>query len=512
MSNDPGSFQEDEELYRFLVENTSDGFFIAEVPSGKFLFLNRRICEIFGYLPEEAKDTSIWDVLSAEEHEIVKEKMRAAVKDGKPSSRRSVYAMRRKDKSVFKAEVSLSYAEFRGKNILQGILRDVTEQIYLQEQLRHAQKMEAIGILAGGIAHEFNNLMQAVSGYTELLLLNRNIDDPARQKLEAIRKSTERASELTRQILIFSQKVEKKLQIVKLNHEVMRIHKLLKKTFPKMIDIRLNLDANLRDIQADPALISQVMMNLCINARDAMNESGILFINTANIELEEKYYRNHPELKPGKYVLLSISDTGCGMSREVMRHLFEPFYSTKGRGKGTGLGLAMVYGIMKEHGGHIVCYSEPGVGTTFKIYLPVSQDAESELICKSGIEKSLTGSESILLVDDEEFIRSSGRELLTRFGYAVLTAGDGESALEICREKRGEIDLVILDMLMPGMGGKKCLKELLGIDPLAKIVLASGYSPDGMASEAADIGAKGFIGKPYPVNELLTLIREVLDH
>ncbi|NJL60327.1 MAG: hypothetical protein HC887_12535 [Desulfobacteraceae bacterium] len=165
------------------------------------------------------------------------------------------------------------------------------------------------------------------------------MDDSARQKLEAIRKSTERASELTRQILIFSQKVEKKLQIVKLNHEVMRIHKLLKKTFPKMIDIRLNLDANLRDIQADPALISQVMMNLCINGRDAMGDSGILFINTANICLDEKYYRNHPELKPGKYVLLSISDTGCGMSKEVMQHLFEPFYSTKGKGKGTGLGV-----------------------------------------------------------------------------------------------------------------------------------------------------------------------------
>ncbi len=512
MSNDQSSFQEDEELYRFLVENTSDGFFIAEVPSGKFLFLNRRVCEIFGYLPEETKDASIWDALAPEDYGTAKEKIQAALKDGKSYFRRSVYAMRRKDKSVFKAEVSVSYAEFRGRQVLQGILRDVTEQIYLQEQLRHAQKMEAIGILAGGIAHEFNNLMQAVSGYTELLLLNRNMDDSGRQKLEAIRKSTERASELTRQILIFSQKVEKKLQIVNLNHEVMRIHKLLKKTFPKMIDIRLSLEPNLHDIQADPALISQVIMNLCINARDAMNDNGILFIDTANTCLDEKYYRNHPELSPGKYVLLSISDTGCGMSKEVMQHLFEPFYSTKGKGKATGLGLAMVYGIMKEHGGHIICYSEPGIGTTFKIYLPVSPESESELICKSGIGKSLKGTETILLVDDEEFIRSSGKELLTRFGYAVMTAGDGEAAIEICREKSEEIDLVILDLLMPGMGGKKCLKEILAIKPLAKIILASGYSPDGMAFEASSIGAKGFIGKPYPVNELLTLIREVLDH
>jgi len=503
------SLRESEELYRFLVENTPDGFFIAEIPSGKLSFVNSKLCEIFGVSPEKAGEISIWNGLSPEEHEIVSERIHKVIKDTTPSPRRYIYSMRRMDGTTFKGEVSLSNMMFREKMVIQGIVRDVTEQIRLQDQLRHAQKMEAIGTLAGGIAHEFNNLMQAVSGYTELLLLNTALDSPSKQKLEAIRKSTQRASELTRQILIFSQKVESKVLPVRLNHEVMRIFKLLKKTLPKMIEIKVSSDEHVRDIQADPALIGQILMNLSINARDAMPDGGTLFISTSDVFLDEQYYRNHPELKPGHYALLSISDTGCGMDKETKQHLFEPFYTTKGTGKGTGLGLAMVYGIVKEHGGHIVCYSESGMGTTFRIYLPVADPPKD--IPELASEKYPGGTETILLADDEEFIRNSGKELLERFGYTVLIAADGEEALEIYRQKSDSIDLVMLDLLMPGMGGKKCLEEILAIHPAAKVLIASGYSQDKINTEAMAIGAAEFIGKPYQVGELLKIIRKVSD-
>lgn len=503
------SLRESEELYRFLVENTPDGFFIAEIPSGKLSFVNSKLCEIFGISPEQAGEVSIWDALSPEEHEIVSERIYKSLNNPKPSPRRYTYTMRRMNGTTFKGEVSLCNMMFRGKMVIQGIVRDVTEQMRLQDQLRHAQKMEAIGTLAGGIAHEFNNLMQAVSGYTELLLLNKSLDNSSKQKLEAIRKSTQRASELTRQILIFSQKVESRLQTVKLNHEVMRIFKLLKKTLPKMIDINVSQDEHIRDIQADPALIGQILMNLSINARDAMPDGGTLSISTADVFLDEQYYRNHPELRPGYYALLSVSDTGCGMNKETMQHLFEPFYTTKGMGKGTGLGLAMAYGIVREHGGHIICYSEPGMGTTFKIYLPAAEPPTD--IPEPAPEKYPGGTETILLADDEDFIRNSGKELLERFGYTVLIASDGEQALEIYRNKSDKIHLVMLDLLMPGMGGKKCLEEILAIRSSAKILIASGYSQDKINAEAMNIGAAEFIGKPYQVGELLRIIRNVLD-
>ena len=388
---------------------------------------------------------------------------------------------------------------------------DITEKKKLEAQLQQAQKMEAIGTLAGGIAHDFNNMLQAISGYTQILLMGKKASDPDYEKLEAIEKSAQRASDLTKRLLIFSRKVESKLRPIDLNQEIEQVSKMLERTIPKMINIELHLAENLKIINADPAQIEQIMMNLGVNARDAMPDGGRLIFETENVILDEQYCKIHLGARPGKYVKLSISDTGHGMDREILSHIFEPFYTTKETGKGTGLGLAMVYGIVKNHGGYIMCYSEPGEGTTFKIYFPIIEKEIKTMESKEEKVPIKGGSETILLVDDEEAIRELGEDIFTRFGYTVLMASDGESALEIYSEKKEEINLVILDIIMPGIGGRRCLEKLLKMNPRVKVIIASGYSINGPTKEVLEAGAKGFISKPYDMRGMLKTVRKILD-
>ena len=407
-----------------------------------------------------------------------------------------------------------------GEPYITGIGRNVTERILaereikkLNKQMLQAQKMEAVGTLAGGIAHDFNNLLQGILGYTQILLLSRDESDPDTTRLEEIEKATQRARELTQQLLAFSRKVETKPRPVDLNQEVEQVRKLLERTIPKMITMELHLEERLDVIHADPAQLEQVMMNLGVNARDAMPDGGRLVFETENLTLDEEYCETHLGARPGRYVLLSISDTGHGMNRETLEHIFEPFFTTKEVGKGTGLGLAMVYGIIKSHGGYIMCYSEPGEGTTFKIYLPVREGDQPapETETKSVAAMPEGGSETILLVDDEGILRDIGKTILEQFGYTVLLAPDGETALEVYRENLEDISLVILDLIMPGMGGKRCLEEILKQDPQAKVVIASGYSINGRPKEALDRGARAFVKKPYEVTQMLREVRKVLD-
>jgi len=393
-----------------------------------------------------------------------------------------------------------------------SIYEDITEKKKLEAQLQQAQKMEAIGTLAGGIAHDFNNILQAISGYAQILLMGKKASDPDYKKLEAIEKSAQRASDLTKQILIFSRKVETKLRPVDLNNEIKQVFKMLERTIPKMINIELHLVENLKIINADPAQIEQIMMNIGVNARDAMPNGGRLIFETENVILDEHYCKTHLESKPGKYVKLSISDTGHGMDKETLKYIFDPFYTTKETGKGTGLGLAMVYGIVKSHNGYIMCYSEPDEGTIFKIYFPVIKKGTERIEPKEEKFPIKGGNETILVVDDEEAVRELGKNILTRLGYTVLTASDGESALEIYREKKKEINLVILDIIMPGMGGRKCLEELLNMNPEVRIIIASGYSINGPTKKILEAGAKDFIGKPFDINQMLKVVRETLDN
>ena len=363
-----------EERYRSLVENTLDGYFICEIPSARIMFVNKRGCDLFGYTMKEALNLTLWDTVAPDDHAMLQERMEKRIKDEELSPEKTVYTGRRKDGSMFRAEAATSIVMFQGKPAMQGVFKDVTEQERLEQQLQQAQKMEAIGTLAGGIAHDFNNLLQAILGYTQILTMEKGENDPDLSRLQQIENSAMRASELTQQLLAFSRKVESKLRPVDLNLEVKQVEKLLKRTIPKMINIELHLQENLQVVNADPAQVEQVMMNLGVNARDAMPEGGKLIIETENAFLDEHYCRTHPGAAVGQYVCLSMTDTGDGMDRETLDHIFEPFYTTKDVGKGTGLGLSMVYGIVKSHRGYIMCYSEPGAGSTFKIYLPAVEE------------------------------------------------------------------------------------------------------------------------------------------
>jgi PAS domain S-box-containing protein len=384
------------------------------------------------------------------------------------------------------------------------------EREKLHRQLIHAQKMEAVGTLAGGIAHDFNNLLQGIQGYAELLILCDEIPASQHQKLDAISRAVERGRDLVQRLLTFARKVEGSFRPVNLNREIRYIRKLLVRTLPKMIDIELRLRDGLSGIQADPVQIEQVLMNLAVNAGDAMPEGGRIVIETDEVVLDGAYCDARPEASPGPHVVLSVTDTGHGMTADIISSIFNPFFTTKEVGKGTGLGLAMVFGIVKDHGGHTTCYSEEGRGSVFNIYLPAigpvaGDEGEPPAAAIVG------GTETILLVDDEPAIRDFGRQSLSAFGYTVRTAADGESALRIYGESETPIDLVILDLNMPGMGGWACLKALLELDPAARILVASGFSQDGAAGRAEAWGAVGFISKPYRMHQICQAVRAVLD-
>jgi two-component system, cell cycle sensor histidine kinase and response regulator CckA len=384
------------------------------------------------------------------------------------------------------------------------------EQEHLRAQLFQAQKMESVGTLAGGIAHDFNNLLQVTLGYSELLLQEKTEHDADYGDLQKIFQAAKSGTELVRSLLAFSRKAEPKPVPMKLNHEIRHVEKLLHRTIPRMIDIRLDLAEDLERINADPAQIEQIMMNLAVNAIDAMGEEGSLKIRTENVTLDDEYCRFNIEAKPGDYVLLSVSDTGHGMDRETLQRIFEPFYTTKELGRGTGLGLAMVYGIVRQHGGHIDCYSEVGKGTTFKLYFPAISPVDEPSVEETGMMPAF-GTETVLLVDDEDFVRDLGERILKKNGYTLLTAANGEEALEIYQRKKDRIHLVILDLIMPNMGGKDCLKRILDINPEARVLIASGYANDTSTKECVDLGAKGFVAKPFRFKELLKQVRSALD-
>ena len=403
-------------------------------------------------------------------------------------------------------------------DMLGGISLDITDRKRAEEdrkkleaQLLHAQKMEALGELVGGISHDFNNMLQVIIGYIQILLMDKDTEHPEYSPLYEVEQAALSTRKLIRQLMTFSRQEISQLQPVDINYEIKKVKTLLERTIPKMIDIELHLEEDVWPINGDPTQLEQVLVNLSINARDAMPEGGQLIFETANVALDEEYCRTHLGTTPGDHVLVSVTDSGRGMEKEVMSRIFEPFFTTKEKERGTGLGLAMVFGIVKSHDGEIMCYSEPGHGTTFKIYFPAAEPEDHGL--KSGIsENSLKGgSETILLADDDEVLRSMAEKMLTRFGYQVLTAKDGETTLEIYKKHQEDISLVILDLIMPGMGGGRCLEELLLFDPQVKILIASGYSMNGLTKGAIEAGARKCLAKPFEIQSLIMTVRDILD-
>ncbi len=497
-----------ETRYRRLVETMHDGLFLLD-QEGRIGYANPRLSEITGYDPEELLGMHYSRLVPEERREEVAKRIWA----GGPGSRQEEMELVRKDggraRVLCSAKLHRDDSGFSKGSFV--VLSDVTERNQLESQLRHAQKMEAIGALAGGIAHDFNNLLQGIHGYAELMLMGRSENDPDGRHLREIAKTARKGSDLTRQLLTFSRKLESRLRPVDLNQEIQHIRSLLERALTKSISVHFHPGMDLRIIYADPNQVEQVVMNLALNARDAMPEGGDLIIETWNVSLDDEYCRTHVDALPGDFVVLAMSDTGHGMDKRVRERIFEPFFTTKAVGKGSGLGLSMVYGIVKNHGGLINCYSEPGTGTTFKVYWPTVlqiRRGEEEV---PGMKELPRGSESVLLADDEEAVRDFAEQVLLRQGYTVTSAPDGETALALYKENPTGYALVILDLIMPGMGGMKCLQEIRKIHPEQKVILTSGYSANGAVAGGFKEGAKAFLNKPYEIREMLKMIRMVLD-
>jgi len=393
---------------------------------------------------------------------------------------------------------------------LVGVCRDITERKRLEEQLRQAQKMEAIGQLAGGVAHDFNNLLTAILGNLGLLSAMLPADGPSREMLESSEKAAQRAAELTGQLLGFSRRTMLRLEVADLNTAIQEIMGILRRTIDPRISVQIQASPALWNVRADPGQITQVLMNLCLNARDAMPEGGVLRLETANVVLDEEYARLHLEARAGEFVRLRVNDTGTGIAPEIRPRIFEPFFTTKQAGQGTGLGLAMVFGIVQQHQGWIECTSELARGTRFDIYLPRLRAGEPLPLLPPTEPGPAGGHETILLVDDEPMVRNLGHTVLQRFGYRVLLAEDGLEAIDIYRREKDGVDLVVLDLTMPRLSGRDTLHRLLQIDPNVHVLFASGYSAEHV-TEGEKEGVFGFISKPYRPQELANAVRAVLD-
>lgn len=505
-----------EDRYRKTFETTPYSITISRQDDGRLLQVNEAFTRLSGYSQEEAVGRTVYDLDLIPRPGERERFVRIMQEQGEVENFEIQY--RTKDGRILDTLLSARPLVYDGQECLVAVVLDITERKHaeeetrhLEQQLRHSQKMEAVGTLAGGIAHDFNNLLLAVQGYADLLLLKRKEGDPGWVELKEIARAAQRASELTQQLLTFSRKVESKLKPLDLNHEIEQVHKLLQRTIPKMIDIELDLQDNLHTIYADAAQIEQAMMNLGLNARDAMPQGGTLRVETQNVRLTSENPCVSSDVGPGDYVRLSFMDTGCGMSEETLDHIFEPFYTTKETGKGTGLGLAMVYGIVKNHHGAIQCESSPGKGTTFDIYFPVMEKHVLQPGDMESMDRLIGGNEGILVVDDEKSIQALVERLLTLAGYRVKTARSGEEALELYKENPEAFDLVVLDLIMPGMGGARCMEELLRVDPDVRILLTSGYFKEDEPISDLRRKAKGFLPKPYDTKQILRTVRSVLD-
>jgi len=389
--------------------------------------------------------------------------------------------------------------------------RDITERRKLESELQQAQKMDAIGRLAGGVAHDFNNLLLVISAYAELMLDGLGTEDPLRQNVAEIMTASRRAADLTRQLLAFGRKQMQLLQVLDLNRVIGEIATMLPRLIGEDIELVFVPEKNLGKVKADPIQIEQIVMNLAVNARDAMPDGGMLTIETATVQVDESYVQRHSMVPLGDYVLLTVADSGQGITAEHLPHIFEPFFTTKEAGKGTGLGLATVYGIVKQNGGFVWVYSEPGLGTTFKVYLPQVQSLSGEARTAKLAEECSGGCETVLLVEDEASVRQASREFLARSGYTVLEARDGEDALLVSRKHRGPIQLMVTDVVMPRMGGPRLAERLAEERPQMKVLFVSGYAENAALRHGKTDVSTRFLQKPFSLKTLARNVRDVLE-
>jgi len=498
------ALQESEEKYRLVVENANDAIFIAQ--DGMIKFPNHQLSNFTGYTEEELTKAPFSNFIHADDEEMVMDRHRRRLLGERVLPTYSFRVINKAGETLW-VEASTVVITWEGRPASLNFIRDITIQKKLEEQLLQARKMEAIGTLAGGIAHDFNNLLMGILGYTSLMLMKSEKTHPFYDKLKTIEGLVESGSDLTKQLLGFARGGKYEVKPVDVNTLIVKTSEIFGKT-KKEITIHKKLQEDLSAVEADAGQIEQLLINLYVNAWQAMPSGGNIYLETRNRQIDE-LQGSSLNLTPGDYVKISVTDTGVGMDTETQKRIFDPFFSTKGIGKGTGLGLASAYGIIRNHGGIINVHSEKGQGTTFTIYLPASGVKTAEVKPSEG--SLLMGNETVLIVDDEQANTESVKELLEMLGYKVMTAQSGNEAIEIYKGYGKEIELVILDMIMPEMSGKETLLKLRMIDRDVCILLASGYSINGEAKEILDLGCKGFIQKPFRVEELSQRIREVLD-
>jgi two-component system cell cycle sensor histidine kinase/response regulator CckA len=503
------ALRESEERYRDLVENAHDIIYSHDL-QGRYTSINKAGEQITGYTREEALALDLNTTVAPEYIEKTREMLRKKLAGEKVTA----YEMDliAKDGHRITVEANTKLVFQNGVPVgVQGIARDVTERKHLEEQLRQSQKMEAIGQLAGGVAHDFNNLLTAINGYSSLALQRIDDNHPLKSYLEEIKKAGDRAANLTRQLLAFGRKQILQPLAINLNDVVADMNKMLRRLIGEDIEFTAKLDPALKKTKADPGQIEQVLVNLVVNARDAMPQGGKLMIETLGIDLDQEYAGGHVGVVPGCYVMLAVSDTGTGMDEKTRARIFDPFFTTKEKGKGTGLGLSTVYGIVKQSGGNIWVYSELGHGTSFKVYLPELATAAQKTEAVTGESPISRGSETILLVEDEDVVRRLARKILESAGYNVLEASRGEEAVRLCRQRAGPIDLLLTDVVMPETSGKEVADRLSEMQPGLRVLFMSGYTDEAIVHHGVLDANVEFIQKPFTPAGLAKKVREVLD-
>ncbi len=493
--------------YRLLFESNPHPMWVYDLETLAFLAVNNAAVAHYGFSKDEFLGMTIKDIRPPEDVSSLIENI-SRVSEGVDEA--GIWRHRKKDGSITYVEIVSHTLEFGGRRAEVVLANDVTDRSKLEEQLRHAQKMEAAGQLAGGVAHDFNNILTVIIGYASLLQRKIPDDDPIRPNVEEILQAAERAAGLTQSLLAFSRKQIIDLRRIDLNETVRKVERLLRRVIGEDVELKTVLAGTALTVLADSGQIEQVLMNFATNARDAMPDGGTFILETEQSDLDPGFLHAHGYGRPGRYALLSVTDTGLGMDEQTRKKIFEPFFTTKETGQGTGLGLAIVYGIVKQHGGYITVYSEPGKGTTFRIYLPIATGAvEEEKEVISGEMRG--GTETILVAEDDEGLRKLASTVLGAFGYTVLTAADGEEAVDIFAANREAVSLVILDVVMPKKNGKEAYEEIRKLSPDLPALFTSGYTANIIHKKGILEEGLHFIHKPVSPQELLLKVREVLD-
>ncbi|HKM82019.1 MAG TPA: PAS domain S-box protein [Candidatus Acidoferrum sp.] len=500
--------RKNESILRLLFEHNPMPTWLHEADTLKFLRVNQAAVQLYGFSHDEFENMTILGIRPASEREKAAAYLHAIEENDEDHG---FWLHQAKDGKTFEVEIISHGLLYAGKRVRLVVAQDISERRHLEQQLRQSQKMEAIGRLAGGVAHDFNNLLMVIKGHTELLLNVLPPSDHIARKIEQIDRSADRATALTRQLLAFSRMQVLQPQVINLNSIVAEMGKLLPRLIGEDVELVVRAEQQLGAIRADASQMEQIIMNLAVNSRDAMPNGGKLVIETKNADLDQTYTASHPLMKPGAYVQLTVSDSGCGMDAETQSHIFEPFFTTKDKGKGTGLGLATVYGIVKQSGGFIWVYSEVGKGTSFKIYIPRVDQAEEHSGAPKPTAEVPTGTETVLLTEDEQDVREIAREFLESGGYKVVEAKDASEAIELASQHNGAIDLLVTDMVMPGMTGQELAVQLQQEYPGLCVVFMSGYSEHAATEMANADPSVRLLSKPFSRGALLRTVREILQ-